>query len=375
MWDHNQSIESSTHTSLTMASTDKNTSIAPMITAFTSGNQLSVENWLVPAIFFLITLIGVVGNFLVIYVIIRHGQMKTVTNYYIVNLAITDVSFLLCCAPFTAIVYAIPTWIFGRFMCKFVFFMMQVTAQATCLTLTAMSVDRYKAIVRPLQSLKTRTTRAAVIINVCIWAGSACAAVPTAIYFDVAQFGDALVCIDIWPRPEILYPGYAIYGMVALYLVPLTIICVCYSIMLRKLWQRVSPGEQTNNAQALMALQQKRKITRMIMVVVLLFALCWLPLYIFTTWFRLDRNFPKNNGTYFFKVFAHMLSYANSCVNPFVYAFLGENFRRYFKKAFPLCFKKKDGSGNSTRTEPIPTAHQRVADGERTQNNRSVIVR
>ena len=72
--------------------------------------------------------------------------------------------------------------------------------------------------------------------------GSACAAVPTAIYFDVAQFGDALVCIDIWPRPEILYPGYAIYGMVALYIVPLTIICVCYSIMLRKLWQRVSLG-------------------------------------------------------------------------------------------------------------------------------------
>ena len=85
-----------------------------------------LETWLIPTIFFLITFIGVVGNLLVIYFVVRHGQMKTVTNYYIVNLAFTDVSFLVCCAPFTAIIYAIPSWIFGRFMCKFVFFMMTV---------------------------------------------------------------------------------------------------------------------------------------------------------------------------------------------------------------------------------------------------------
>ncbi|XP_071503853.1 G-protein coupled receptor 54-like [Diadema antillarum] len=326
----------------------------------TADRSISIGNWLVPTIIFLITLIGVLGNFLVIYVIIRHGQMKTVTNYYIVNLAFTDVSFLICCAPFTAVIIAIPSWIFGRFMCKFVFFMMQVTAQATCLTLTAMSVDRYKAIVRPLQSLKTRTTRAALIINVCIWAGSACTAIPVAIYYDVTKMGNAWMCIEMWPHREIMYPGYAIYGMVVLYLVPLTITCVCYSIMLRKLWQRVAPGDQTNNAQTLMALQQKRKITRMIMVVVLLFALCWLPLYVFTVWFRLDRNFPRNNTTYGFKVFAHILSYANSCVNPFVYAFMGENFRRYFKKAFPLFFGPQSRDGVSTRAEPAPpTAQQR----------------
>ena len=90
----------------------------------TTHNHL--ETWLIPTIFFLITFIGVVGNLLVIYFVVRHGQMKTVTNYYIVNLAFTDVSFLVCCAPFTAIIYAIPSWIFGRFLCKFVFFMMTV---------------------------------------------------------------------------------------------------------------------------------------------------------------------------------------------------------------------------------------------------------
>ena len=143
---------------------------------------------------------------------------------------------------------------------------------------------------------------------------------------------------------------------------------------------QVAPGEQAGNAQALMALQQKRKITRMIMVVVLLFALCWLPLQIFNIWFRLDKTFPRNRATYTFKVFAHTLSYANSCVNPFVYAFLGENFRRYFRKAFPFCFKKKDRQPNSTRTEQIAVGLVRQrsletgrAGTERSQNRSEAI--
>ncbi len=89
------------------------------------GVQISA--WLVPLLFGLITICGVVGNLLVIYVICRHGSMKTVTNYYIINLAITDIAFLVCCAPFTASLYAVPEWIFGRFLCKFVFYMMQVS--------------------------------------------------------------------------------------------------------------------------------------------------------------------------------------------------------------------------------------------------------
>ncbi|XP_045847027.1 kiSS-1 receptor isoform X3 [Meles meles] len=59
------------------------------------------------------------------------------------NLAATDVTFLLCCVPFTALLYPLPAWVLGDFMCKFVNYMQQVSVQATCATLTAMSVDRW----------------------------------------------------------------------------------------------------------------------------------------------------------------------------------------------------------------------------------------
>nr|QBE90574.1 kisspeptin receptor [Apostichopus japonicus] len=297
-----------------------------------SYELIEVFSWMVPILFGLMTIIGVAGNSLVIYVIIRHGQMKTVTNYYIVNLAITDISFLLFCAPFTATLFYPSPWLFGAFLCKFVFMMMQVTATATCLTLAAMSVDRYKAIVRPLQSLRSRTTNLALSVSIAIWTASLVSSIPAILYFNL---DDDVICVEYWPSWRM---AYGLYGAIVLYLIPLTVISVCYALMLHKLWRRVVPGDVYNDQQNL---RHKRRTTKMVLVVVLTFAICWLPVHVFSMWYRFaQQRFPVNDATYIFKVISHTLSYANSCCNPFIYAFMGENFIRYFKKAFPCCFEK-----------------------------------
>ena len=69
----------------------QNSSLSEHQEQFIDITPFQVSAWLVPCIFGVITVIGVFGNSLVIYVICRHGSMKTVTNYYIINLAITDV--------------------------------------------------------------------------------------------------------------------------------------------------------------------------------------------------------------------------------------------------------------------------------------------
>ncbi|XP_029421360.1 kiSS-1 receptor isoform X1 [Nannospalax galili] len=84
-----------------------------------------LDAWLVPLFFAALMLLGLVGNSLVIYVICRHKHMRTVTNFYIANLAATDVTFLLCCVPFTALLYPLPAWVLGDFMCKFVNYIQQ----------------------------------------------------------------------------------------------------------------------------------------------------------------------------------------------------------------------------------------------------------
>uniref|UniRef100_A0A8D1NL26 KISS1 receptor n=1 Tax=Sus scrofa TaxID=9823 RepID=A0A8D1NL26_PIG len=132
-----------------------------------------VDAWLVPLFFGALMLLGLAGNSLVIFVICRHKQMRTVTNFYIANLAATDLTFLLCCVPFTALLYPLPAWVLGDFMCKFLNYIQQVSVQATCATLTAMSVDRWYVTVFPLRALHRRTPRLALAISLSIWVGAA----------------------------------------------------------------------------------------------------------------------------------------------------------------------------------------------------------
>ena len=92
----------------------------------TEPHGLGAVAYVMPTVCGVILLIGGVGNSLVIYIVARFSEMRTVTNYYIVNLAVTDLAFLVCCIPFTTINYLTYGWIFGKTMCTFVFYMVQV---------------------------------------------------------------------------------------------------------------------------------------------------------------------------------------------------------------------------------------------------------
>ena len=76
------------------------------------------ERLIVPSIFGMTFTVGLIGNLLVIFVILRNRTMKTVTNVFLVNLAVSDVLFLTFCAPFTATIYITKDWPFGEHMCK-----------------------------------------------------------------------------------------------------------------------------------------------------------------------------------------------------------------------------------------------------------------
>ena len=80
-----------------------------------------------PIVFAIITVVGIIGNACVVIVILRNKHMRTVTNYFIMNNAITDMVFLIICVPITGSQYLIDDWIYGAFMCKLVVYMQYVS--------------------------------------------------------------------------------------------------------------------------------------------------------------------------------------------------------------------------------------------------------
>ncbi|KAK1153803.1 G-protein coupled receptor 54-like [Acipenser oxyrinchus oxyrinchus] len=309
------------------------------------------DAWLVPLFFALIMLVGLVGNSLVIYVITKHKQMRTATNFYIGNLATTDILFLVCCVPFTATLYPLPSWIFGEFMCKFVNYLQQVTVQATCITLTAMSVDRCYATLYPLQSLRRRTPRVAMAVSVGIWIGSCILSLPMALYHRIEVglwYGLRTYCIEKFPT-EAQQKVYILYSFLAVYLLPLITICVCYTIMLKRVGRPVVEPID-NNYQPVpqpseRSLVLRARVTRMVVAIVLLFSVCWGPIQLFLLVQGFYRGFQANYETYKIKTWANCMSYANSALNPIVYSFMGESFRKSFKKAFPFMFRRRIRDG------------------------------
>ncbi|XP_026778360.3 G-protein coupled receptor 54 [Pangasianodon hypophthalmus] len=305
-----------------------------------------VDAWLVPLVFALIMVLGLFGNSLVLYVISKHKKMWTATNIYIANLAMTDITFLVCCVPFTAVLYPLPSWIFGNFMCKFVSYIQQVSAQATCVTLTVMSVDRWYVTVYPLRSLQCRTPRVATMVNLGIWIGSFLVSLPVPLYTRTLAgewFGPQVFCTEIFPTTT-HKKAFILYNFLAVYMLPLVTICVCYLVMLYQMGRpAVEPVD--NNYQLQVQTERsaavRAKVSRMVLVIVQLFILCWGPIQLFILAQAFSPHFRQDYYTYKVKIWAHCMSYSNSCINPIVYAFMGANFRKAFKKTCHCCFKQR----------------------------------
>ncbi|XP_067415122.1 galanin receptor type 3 [Emydura macquarii macquarii] len=306
---------------------------------------------LVPVVFSLIFLLGTVGNGLVLAVLLHNGQVKyNTTNLFILNLAMADLCFIICCVPFQATIYTLDGWLFGPFACKAVHFLIYLTMYASSFTLAAVSVDRYLAIRYPLKSRDLRTSRNAAVAIIVIWTLSLFFAGPYLSYYQIVHYHGVPICVPIWEdqRRKIL----DILTFVIGYLLPVVVVSLVYAKTIKFLWTSVDPIERISESR-----KAKRKVTKMIVAVAILFCLCWLPhhLVILCFWFG---HFPFNRITYACRLASHCLSYANSCLNPIVYALISKHFRKKFKQVFTcLLFqnksRKKERAGNKVHMASV----------------------
>jgi len=116
----------------------------------------------------LVFLVGLFGNSLVIYVVLRFSKMQTVTNMYIFNLALADEMFIIG-LPFLITTAVYKYWNFGRIMCKVYMTTTSINQFTSSLLLTVMSADRYVAVCHPISSPRYRTPFIAKFICLTVW--------------------------------------------------------------------------------------------------------------------------------------------------------------------------------------------------------------
>ncbi|EGV99846.1 Orexin receptor type 2 [Cricetulus griseus] len=328
--------------------------------------------WVLIAGYIIVFVVALIGNVLVCVAVWKNHHMRTVTNYFIVNLSLADVLVTITCLPATLVVDITETWFFGQSLCKVIPYLQTVSVSVSVLTLSCIALDRWYAICHPLMFKSTaKRARNSIVI---IWIVSCIIMIPQAIVMECSSMLPGLankttlftVCDEHWGGD--VYPKmYHICFFLVTYMAPLCLMILAYLQIFRKLWCRQIPGTssvvqrkwkqpqmvsqprgsgQQSKARIsavaaeIKQIRARRKTARMLMVVLLVFAICYLPISILNVLKRVFGMFAHTEDretVYAWFTFSHWLVYANSAANPIIYNFLSGKFREEFKAAFSCC--------------------------------------
>ncbi|ELW48641.1 Orexin receptor type 1 [Tupaia chinensis] len=353
--------------------------------------------WVLIAAYVAVFLVALVGNALVCLAVWQNQHMRTVTNYFIVNLSLADVLVTAICLPASLLVDITESWLFGPALCKVIPYLQAVSVSVAVLTLSFIALDRWYAICHPLLFRSMARRARGSILG--IWAVSLAIMMPQAAVMECRSMLPELanrtrlfsICDEHWA--DDLYPKiYHSCFFIVTYLAPLGLMAMAYFQIFRRLWGRQSeylvlkggslheneslgsraatptaacvpqvPGtasalvrdwtwpsarqqEPRPRAQAFLAevkqMRARRKTAKMLMVVLLVFALCYLPISVLNVLkrvFGMFRHAHDREAVYACFTLSHWLVYANSAANPVIYSFLSGKFREQFKAAFSCC--------------------------------------
>ncbi|XP_032114653.1 mu-type opioid receptor isoform X3 [Sapajus apella] len=290
-----------------------------------TGSPSMITAITIMALYSVVCVVGLFGNFLVMYVIVRYTKMKTATNIYIFNLALAD-ALATSTLPFQSVNYLMGTWPFGTILCKIVISIDYYNMFTSIFTLCTMSVDRYIAVCHPVKALDFRTPRNAKIVNVCNWIISSAIGLPVMFMATTKYRQGSIDCTLTFSHPTWYWENLLkICVFIFAFIMPVLIITVCYGLMILRLKSvRMLSGSKEKD-------RNLRRITRMVLVVVAVFIVCWTPIHIYVI-IKALVTIPETTFQTVSWHFCIALGYTNSCLNPVLYAFLDENFKRCFRE-------------------------------------------
>ncbi|KAE8591047.1 hypothetical protein XENTR_v10018292 [Xenopus tropicalis] len=242
-------------------------------------------------------------------------------------------------------------------MCKMSGLVQGMSVSASVFTLVAIAVERFRCIVYPFR--QKLTLRKAIITIIIIWVLALIIMCPSAVTLTVTKddfhfmvddynnYYPLYSCWEEWPDTE-MRKIYTTVLFSHIYLAPLTLIVIMYARIAFKLFKSSAPirGSVSEENEGRRVSKRKVRVIYMLIIVALFFSLSWLPLWtlmLLTDYGHLS-DYQLNLIAVYVFPFAHWLAFFNSSVNPIIYGYFNENFRRGFQEAFKVqvCSMKRE---------------------------------
>nr|XP_034834765.1 neuropeptide CCHamide-2 receptor-like [Maniola hyperantus] len=270
--------------------------------------------------------------------------MRNAPNTYIFSLALADLLVILICVPFVSVIYTLESWPWGEAICRISETGKDISIGVSVFTLTALSAERYCAIVNPFRKLQLR--KLPLVCATIIWAAALIFAAPAALFSSTIthEIDNNVSIIYCSPYPE-TWDSYAkwmtLTKAIIYYALPLLVIAFFYSLMAQRLLAstREMPGA-LHGGQGEAQAKARKSVACMVLIFVIVFFICFLPYHALEVWFYLSPTAQTdyNDFIHALRIIAFCLSFLNSCVNPVALYCVSGVFRQHFNRY--LCCRR-----------------------------------
>uniref|UniRef100_A0A4X1SIT4 Cysteinyl leukotriene receptor 2 n=1 Tax=Sus scrofa TaxID=9823 RepID=A0A4X1SIT4_PIG len=319
-----------------------------------SNRSCTTENFkreFYPIVYLVIFIWGALGNGFSIYVFLKPYKKSTSVNVFMLNLAISDLLFTIT-LPFRVDYYLRGSnWIFGDTPCRIMSYSMYVNMYSSIYFLTVLSVVRFLATVHPFRLLHTTSIKNAWILCGVIWI-FIMASSTVLLKNGSEQKDNVTLCLELNSNKVTKLKTMNYVALVVGFVLPFGTLSICYLLIIRALLKVEVPES------GLRLSHRKALIT--VIIALIIFLLCFLPYHVLRTLHLLEWKADKCKDRLHKAVAVTLaLAAANSCFNPFLYYFAGENFKDRLKSALrkgrPQKIRSEDAlSLQATVTSPSP---------------------
>ncbi|XP_006628300.1 cysteinyl leukotriene receptor 2 [Lepisosteus oculatus] len=283
-----------------------------------------------PATYLGIFILGLVGNVVSLFVFVRMCKKWTSINMYMMNLLISDLMFV-CSLPFRVVYYMMDShWVFGDIACRLISYVFYINMYCSIYFLMVLSIMRYLAIVKPYKYVKLQNSKSAKLVCIVVWLFVALASIPL-LTSGSEDYKGKTKCLELGTKEIRILIGMNYMVAFLGFVVPFAIISFCYFHVVKNLLK--SKDTQRNK-------QSFRKSTALVIIVISIFLICFLPYHVVRTLFlEAERQASLHcescdyiNGMRKAAVLTLCLAASNSCLDPLLFCFVGENFRLWWRK-------------------------------------------
>lgn len=285
--------------------------------------------------------VGFIGNLLTIIIIYRKGQTRSPYQLLVLNLASSDLLFILSAPPIASYeMFAVISK--SQFYCRVVMPMLTMFYFLSIFTITSMAIQRCRSIVLPYRPNLSKRMMYAWIAA--IWFLSFAIILPLAIVTELNEKGQ---CVENWPSFS-HRQAYTMALFLLQYLIPLIIIATIYVKIARRLLSAEVSGRARNasftteeqKAADARRIKTRNQAIRTLAVVVIIFAICLFPGQI--SWLLMDfggGGKALESAVESLLAFSDVMDMLHACVNPVIYCLLNERYRKEYFNCLVYLFR------------------------------------